>query len=278
MAETMQDIRRRMATVESTQHITHAMRLVSAAKFRRAKKQYDRIGLQLEKTIQVMEQMLRQSAEYPAGNQGRHIIIVITSSRGLCGAYNSSLIKAAAGVSSPGDIFCAVGSRGEDFFGRQGYEMLYRFDAGPEKIKPQDAAEMVRRILNVWQEGKVSGVSLVSMGYVNALKQEPRVRQLLPTDIPSSDGVRELPADLEFHPSEGEVQAWLLPKYLELILWKAAAEAAVCEHVARRAAMEAAADSAGDMLAELSRSFHRIRQQVITDELIEIVSGAESLK
>ena len=280
MSETMQDIRRRMHTIESTQHITHAMRLVSASKFRKAKKQFDQISGQLEQIMQIMEQLLaEQKPGLPAADADRRIIILFTSSRGLCGSYNSSLIKAAAEISSQEDLFCTVGSRGEEFFRRQGYELLYCFKEGPEKLRPDDAEEAIRLILEEWKQGRAAEVFLIKMRYVNALKQVSQVLRILPMERAERQDVSSLLSDdLEFHPSEEQVMAWLLPKYLQLVLWKSAAESAVCEHVARRAAMEAASESAAEMLDHLSLSYHRMRQQAITDELIEIVSGAESLK
>lgn len=280
MTETMQDIRRRMHTIESTQHITHAMRLVSASKFRKAKKQFDQISRQLNQTMQIMEKLLAgQKPCLQTADKNRRILILFTSSRGLCGSYNSSLIKAAAAVSSQGDLFCTVGSRGEEFFRRQGYEMLYCLGEGPEKLRPDDAEEAARLILEEWKRGQTAEVLIIKMRYVNALKQEPRVRRILPMDRAEREEEKDLlPDDLEFLPSKEQVMTCLLPKYLQLVLWKDAVEAAVCEHVARRAAMEAASESASEMLEHLSQSYHRMRQQAITDELIEIVSGAESLK
>ena len=189
MSETMQDIRRRMVTIESTQHITHAMRLVSAARFRRAKKQYDQISLQQEKIMGIMEKILaRQSGMEPKAKGMRRMVILFTSRRGLCGAYNSSLIKAAAAASAPGDLFCAAGSRGADFFRQQEYEMLYSFEEGPEKLRLQDAEKIAGIVLAEWSRGNAAEVSLVSMHYVNALKQEPEVRRLLPLELTAEDG------------------------------------------------------------------------------------------
>ena len=321
MAETMQDIRRRMRTIESTLHITHAMRLVSAAKLRTAKKRYDRIGSQLDEVMTRMEGLLagssaestgprlqygqavpqsgRRTPEGAGSETGSRLVILYTSSRGLCGGYNSSLLKTAAGLLSPDDVLCTVGSRGGEFFRRQGRTLLWAFPDGPEKISPEDAGTLANLVLQAWTSGQTCEVLLVNMNYVNTLKQEPGVHRLLPLE--GADGAdrrsdadgrdsgteptpSEVPAEdrefsnLEFHPSREQVLAALLPKYLQLTLWKAAAESAVCEHSARRAAMETASESADDMLAALSRSFNRVRQQAITDELIEIVSGAESLK
>ncbi len=280
MSETMQDIRRRMHTIESTQHITHAMRLVSAAKFRKTKKQFDQISSQLDQAMGIMEKLLaRQKPGLQAADPHRRIIILFTSSRGLCGSYNSSLIKTAAEISSQEDLFCTVGSKGEEFFRRQGYKMMHCFKEGPDKLRPHNAEETVRLILEEWNQGRAVEFFTVKMRYVNALKQEPQVRRILPMDRTERESVDGLLSDdLEFHPSEEQVLSYLLPKYLQLVLWKNAAEAAVCEHVARRAAMEAASESAAEMLDSLSLSYHRMRQQAITDELIEIVSGAESLK
>lgn len=322
MAEVMRDIKRRMKTVESTEHITNAMRLVSAAKFRRSKIRYDQTVVQLSQITSVMEDLLLQcqqsesrseepepfnQAPVPGASGGGTVLMLLTSSRGLCGGYNSGLVKLAAETlrqcGGPVQI-CTIGTRGEEFFRRQEQPVLASFPEGPEKMRPQDAKRLADAILSEWREGRTAEILLVGMRYVNTLKQEAEVRRLLPVGGPveaQTEGTkaeaeaepdqnrseqvsnpvesrRNWCEDLEFLPSKEEVLAYLLPKYLQLAIYQAAVEAAVCEHAARRSAMESATDSAHEMMATLSLTYNRARQQAITDELIEIVSGSEALK
>lgn len=295
MAEVMRDIKRRMKTVESTEHITNAMRLVSAAKFRRSKIRYDQTVVQLRQITSVIEDLLLQCQQsesrdeetepfnqvpMPGASGGGTVLMLLTSSRGLCGGYNSGLVKLAAETlrqcGGPVQI-CTIGTRGEEFFRRQERPVLASFPEGPEKMMPQDAERLADAILSEWREGRAAEILLVGMRYVNTLKQEAEVRRLLPVGGPAKSR-RNWCEDLEFLPSKEEVLAYLLPKYLQLAIYQAAVEAAVCEHAARRSAMESATDSAHEMMATLSLTYNRARQQAITDELIEIVSGSEALK
>ena len=293
MADAMRDIKRRIKTIESTEHITNAMRLVSAAKFRRAKKQYDWVSGSPAEVLSLLESLLESGSEpnreVPSdmavpeadhcSTEGGCIMVVFTSSRGLCGGYNSSIMKLAAETAcqKSGVQVISVGSKGSDFFRRENWNLLASLDDGPEKLNRQDTACLTELILREWEEGRAAEILLVGMRYVNTLQQEPVVRRILP--IPKEGRTkREIAPDMEFLPSKEAVMQRILPAYLQLALREAAAEAAVCEHAARRMAMENAADSAHDMMASLSLTYNRARQQAITEELIEIVSGSESLK
>lgn len=294
MAETMRDLKRRMKSIESTEHITNAMRLVSAAKFRRAKGLYDRKSRQLAEVSATIEDILAEeniSGRDETGDaaSARVLAIVISSDKGLCGSFNSSLIKTANAALEDYEkenvkVFC-IGSRGRDFFEHADYEIAGSFDGAPEKIVFPEIEAIAAPILADYRDHKIDKVLLITTEYINSLRQEPMVKQLLPAEPAAcAEAGAETAAEaastveIEYVPSREAVAAYMLPKYFELTLFKAVIESAVCEHAARRTAMENATDNAREILNSLSLTYNRVRQAAITDELIEIVSGAETQK
>ena len=292
MAESMQDIKRRMRSIESTEHITNAMRLVSAAKYRRAKGVFDKTNLHLGDVLDTMENMFSSAASLPERyvwkeekEYNKTIYILITSERGLCGGFNNNLIKLlSASIKkqkkktknfAEGVSICAIGARGKEYFKRKGYPIISEYDGAPEKITFYEAREIAAPILEKYHSGEADQIVLVSTHYVNSLKQEPVIKRLLPMQKPEKGAVHDF-SDIEFIPSDVEVIDYMIPKYFEIMLFKAVIESAACEHAARRTAMESATDNAKDMLNRLSLTYNRARQQAITDELIEIVAGSEA--
>ncbi|MGN1415021.1 MAG: ATP synthase F1 subunit gamma [Anaerovoracaceae bacterium] len=308
MAESMREIRRRIRSVETTEHITNAMRLVSAAKFRRAKAHYDQTADRLSGVMKIMEQVIRESGlaaqyrtELPEGKASdlphRTIVVLITSNRGLCGSYNAGILrrleehmeqrkyKGADGEKTepPQLSVYAIGSRGLEYLRHQKIPVLGSCLDAPERITPEKIRIMGRQLLEACgQAGDTPGgeILLVSMQYVNTLRQEATVRRLFPWDSPEEKPAEPAQAvwEREYVPSLRKAAEFMLPRYLELLLYRRLAEAAVCEHAARRTAMENASENGKEMLSHLSLHYNRARQQAITDELIEIVSGAEALK
>ena len=288
MAENTRELKRRMRSIESTEHITNAMRLVSAAKFRKAKSLFDQKSLQLREVTETMELLLAgqnvSEREKPceaasSAAAERVLAIVICGDRGLCGGFNSNLIKTAGEAlreykKEAVELVC-IGSRGRDFFAREGYA----FTCAAEKISFSEIVKIVTSILADYRSGRVDSVLLITTEYINSLRQEPVVKQLLPAEFARASKKEEaqaVPAELEYAPSKEAVTDYLLPKYLELTLLEAFLESAVCEHATRRGAMESATDNAREILNRLSLTYHRARQEAITNELIEIVSGAET--
>ncbi len=325
MAENMRDLKRRMKSIESTEHITNAMRLVSSAKYRRAKSMYDKKSEQLQDVSATIEDILAEDEEFseahtPAasdrnrsdrmdqasdGSKGKTLAIILASDRGLCGGFNTSLIK--EGVSAlenipkqQVEVFC-IGSRGKDFFEHSGYKVAGEYIGAPEKMSFGEIRQITEPMIEGYADGSIERILLVYTKYINSLKQEPVVRQLLPAESravkngetaggssPAMLGVTATTAsasgsaasglgvtEIEYLPSKEEVIRYMVPKYFQLTLFQAVMESAVCEHAARRTAMENATDNARDILGNLSLTYNRVRQAAITNELIEIVSGAE---
>lgn len=292
MAENMQELKRRMKSIESTEHITNAMRLVSASKYKKAKNVFDKTSLQLAEVSATIERVIasasaelaeaedEKSAEANGGTaEGKTILIAVTGSKGLCGGFNANITKAAVACAEDVpkeklEIF-AIGSKGRDFFEHNGYTIMGEYLESPEKVTFADTKEIARPIIEKVKSGEAVRVLMVYTQYINSLRQEPVVKKLMPLDMEDFSDVK---AELEFSPKPEEVLEYMIPKYFELTLFKAIIESAACEHAARRSAMESATDNANEILAKLSLTYNRVRQAAITNEIIEIVSGAESQK
>lgn len=292
MAENMQELKRRMKSIESTEHITNAMRLVSASKYKKAKNVFDKTSMQLAEVSDTIEKIIASAlaelaeaengepaAEQDAKGEGKTILVAVTSSKGLCGGFNANITKAALACAEDVpkeklEIF-AIGSKGRDFFEHNGYRIMGEYLESPEKVTFADTKEIARPIIEKFKSGEATRVLMVYTQYINSLRQEPVVKKLMPLDTEEFSGVQ---AELEFSPKPEEVLEYMIPKYFELTLFKAIIESAACEHAARRSAMESATDNANEILAKLSLTYNRVRQAAITNEIIEIVSGAESQK
>ena len=295
MSENMQELKRRMKSIESTEHITNAMRLVSSSKYKKAKYAFDKTNEQIKAISQTMEQIIvsaEKAIEESEGEQGeaqatgtnaagtgKCLIVAIAGNKGLCGGFNGNMIRKTVAIAEEKpkeDIeIYAIGSRCAEYFDRNGYEIVGRCNEAPEKMDFAAVRAIAKPIIDKFLSGEVSEVLLVHTAYINSLRQEPVVKKLLPLDSSDFDGdVKEL----ELTESPKEILGYMVPKYFELVLFAAITESAACEYAARRTAMENATDNANEMLDKLSLTFNRVRQAAITNELIEIVSGAESQK
>ena len=289
MSENMQELKRRMKSIESTEHITNAMRLVSASKYKKAKNAFDKTSAQIREISQTMEKVMAAAAsmieedENPGGEKNaenaKTLIIAITGNRGLCGGFNANVIKQVAAKAEEiskqsGEIY-AIGNRGRDYFEHNGYEIVGECSEAPEKITFAEARKIAKPIIEKFQSGEISEVLLAHTAYINSLKQEPVIKKLLPLEESCFGGEMR---ETEFTQEPQEVLDYMVPKYFELVLFAAVTESAACEYAARRSAMESATDNANEILSKLSLTYNRVRQAAITNELIEIVSGAQSQK
>ena len=285
MASNMQDIKRRIKSVTSTEHITNAMKLVSAAKLRKAKATFEKTTKYFHYITESIEEIFNSTTDVPEKYLigSREIVnscyIVITSNRGLCGAFNSNVIKEAEALIKKDHhkpIIVAVGSRGRDYFAKRGYEIESEYLAPPENISFLETKEMTRPILEMYESGKIDEVYLIYTSYVNNLEQAVKTERILPFDIEDDPEVMKLDKQVEYEPSVEEVFNYLVPKYIEIKVYGSVVESATCEHAARRMAMENATDNAREMLDNLSLFYNRARQAAITNQIIEVVSGSEA--
>ena len=287
MGENMQDIKRRIKSVSSTMQITNAMKLVSAAKLRKARATFEKTTEYFNFITHTIEEIFNNNSEVPpeylAGNREikNTCYIVVTSCRGLCGGFNNNIIKEAEkdfheDWEKP--VIVAIGTKAKEYFEKRGYEIYKEYLAPPEDISFLETREISKPIIDMYDKGEIDEIVLIYTGFKNSIEQEVKNVILLPFDIQPDPDVLIHDQEVEYEPSVEEVFNYLVPKYVEMMIYAAVVESATCEHAARRLAMENATDNASDMLGSLSQYYNRARQAEITDEIIEIVAGAEAQK
>jgi F-type H+-transporting ATPase subunit gamma len=293
---TLRDIKRRIASVKSTQQITRAMKLVAAAKLRRAQERivearpYCRTMGEMVSDLTLrspreMHPLLRERT--PLGENGttRKLLLVITGDRGLCGAFNSNIIRRSLELlrteQDDPDVSLAlivVGRKARDFYRRRGQvtvrsEYLNFFD----KLAFSHAAQIGQEVAAAYAENEVDEVRLVYNEFRSAVSQRVVVETLLP--IPSTAGSGEVSGvDYLFEPSPAAILEALLPRHVQVQVYRALMESLAAEYGARMTAMDNATKNASEIIDLLTIQFNKARQERITRELLEIVSGAEALR
>jgi F-type H+-transporting ATPase subunit gamma len=281
------DIRRRVRSVKNTQQITKAMKMVSAAKLRRAQDQ----AIAARPYGVLLRQMLANVAQGAANDpdagshpllavrpEQRVLLVVITADSGLAGAFNSNLIKLAHRFAedhkSAKLSFELIGKKGVNYFRR-------RFDgiAGTHtdlfrRVKFEDAERIANQIIARFEAGEVDAVYLFTNEFKNAMAPALTSTRILPIEVPKTAE----PVDYIYEQNPGELLGSLLPRYVKLLVYRAFLESVAAEHAARMVAMEAATKNAGEVIDKLTLQMNRVRQASITREIIEIVSGASALE
>lgn len=284
-AESMQDIKRRIKSVTSTEHITNAMKLVSAGKLRKAKAIFEKTNENSHYITHTIAEIFNSSQDIPQGYLlgNREIkttcYIVVTSCRGLCGGFNSNILKEAqreidADWEEP--VIFAIGTKAKEYFEKRNYKIYDDYLAPPENISFLETREMSRPIIEMYNRGEIDEVVLIYTSFISSMEQEVRNVTLLPFEIERDPEIMRNVKPVEYEPSVEAVFNYLIPKYVEMMIYAAVVESATCEHAARRMAMENATDNAREMLDKLSLNYNRARQAAITDEIIEIVAGSEA--
>jgi F-type H+-transporting ATPase subunit gamma len=284
---TLRAMRARIRAAKNIQQITRAMKLVSAARLRRAQ---DRV-LAARPYAQRMHEVLQELGR--AGELPDHPLlqkreprtvgfVLATSDRGLCGAYNMNLIRTLQnairdmGLTPEQVKLICVGRRGYQFFSKRGYPIALHRSMPTSGAGLDDARVVADAVQQMFVSGEVDRVYLIYSQFINPVTQRPTVLPLLPIEPPAGD--ERTHYDFVFEPSAEELLARLLPRYLLTQVLQALLEASASEHGARMTAMSTASDNAGKMIQELTLTMNRLRQAVITKEIAEVVSGAEALK
>ncbi len=284
----LKDLRLRIDSVKSTQKITSAMKMVAAAKLRRAQEQAEAARPYADR----MERMLGTLAASRSGNappllagtgkRDAHLVVVLTSDRGLCGPFNSSIVREARRLISEerdGQIrILCVGRKGWGQLRRDFEERIVGVieDVGRRSLGFEDAQAVAGRILGMFEAGEFDVCTVVYNRFRSAISHVPTRRALVPCPAPDDDGAPS-GAVSEFEPGEAEILEALLPRNLETQIYRALLENNASEQGARMAAMDNATRNAGEMIDTLTLNYNRTRQAHITRELIEIISGAEAL-
>jgi F-type H+-transporting ATPase subunit gamma len=295
------DLRRRIRAVKSTQQITKAMKMISASKLRRAQ---DRVigarpfALQMQRVLNSVASRVDPSThpllvEREPGPDARIVLIVITADKGLCGGFNTNIIKAAgafiASAGAEGVALGLVGRKGRDFFRRRGFEVRIEEVGIFQRVRYADAQRIAQKAIEEFTTGRASKVFVVHNEFKSVMQQRVATEQLLP--IPKIDAVAARragpsgPADPAgptgigylYEPDPAQIFADLLPKHIEIQVYRALLESAAAEHAARMTAMDAASKNSGEIIDNLTLYMNKVRQAAITREIIEVVSGAQAL-
>ena len=284
------DLRRRVRAVKNTEQITKAMKTVAASKLRKAQ---ERI-LGARPFAKVMLRVLHGLASgvdpeaHPllaspprTGQMDPILLFVVTADKGLCGSFNSSLIRQASAFIRNSDLEVAlglVGRKGRDFFRRRGFDVRYEEFNIFNDLRYAHGQAVAQTAIEQFTKGKVSSVHMLYNEFKSAIQQRVVVEQLLPIQRlePERDEEHTL-VDYLFEPTPDEILERLLPHHVETQVFRALLESAAAEHAARMTAMDAATRNAGEMIDQLTLYMNKVRQSKITSELLEVVSGAEAL-
>lgn len=280
-ASSMKDIKLRIKSVQSTMQITKAMELVASSKLRRAKERAESTRPYFTTLYQTLSDIAYSNTDFSSPFvQKREVkkvcCVMIAGDRGLAGGYNSNLFKAVGGAME-GKTLCAlpIGKKAVEYCVRRGVEMVSDQYGSVETLGLGDCFSIARLLCRQFQEGTFDELYVGYTNFVSMLSQQPAVLQLLPIHYEREAKVKA-ESLLEYEPSSAAVYDAIVPEYVGGLLWGAVAESLASELGARRTAMDAASKNAGEMIEDLSLKYNRARQGAITQEITEIVAGAEA--
>lgn len=286
-------IRKRIQSVKNTQKITRAMKMVAAARLRRAQQAIMQARPYALETLDVLSSLAARAGEeevHPllARREPKNVmLVIITSDRGLAGAFNTSINKAAhkllKQLEAEGKTvsIATIGRKGRDYFSRRGCTMRHEFTGVFEKLGPDKAHEIGHEIIAAYTEAHLDAVYLVYNQFKSVIAQEVVMEPLLPIRPMQMSGAtpaHESVTDYIYEPNKTAILNTLLPMYVNVEVYRALLESVASEHGARMTAMDNATKNAAEMLGKLTLKFNRARQAAITTELMEIIGGSEALK
>ena len=280
----MRDIKRRKGSIQSTQQITKAMKLVSTVKLQRAKQRAEQsktyFDCMFETVNSILQRTIGMKHRYlQPGETGKKAIIVITSNRGLAGGYNSNIVK----LITKGDFakedlaIYAIGKKGKDALARYGYEIAKDASDMIEEPSYPDAMCLCKELLEQFAEGKISEIYLAYTRFKNTVVHVPTMLKLLPVEIEQDEKSDETFIPMNFEMEDEEALDMLIPKYITSLVYGALVEAVDSDNGARMQAMDSATSNAEEMIDKLTLMYNRARQGSITQELTEIIAGAEAI-
>jgi len=277
------DIRRRIRSVKNTQQITKAMKMVAAAKLRRAQESIVAARPYSGALQEILSSVAtRVSADkHPLlteREEKKVLILVVTADKGLCGAFNGKVVAATQqeiAIRNWEEVqLIPIGRKGNDFFRRRDIPIRYQAVNIFQALSPETATEIAKLVVDDYVEKKVDAVYVVYNEFKSVISQIVRFEKLLPLTRVETEGPT---IDYLYEPSPEEILKDLLPKHVEFQIYRTLLDSAAAEQGARMTAMEAATRNAGEMIDSLTLTYNRVRQAAITKEIIEIVSGAAAL-
>jgi F-type H+-transporting ATPase subunit gamma len=281
-------IRKRIVTVKNTRKITRAMKLVAAARLRRAQENILRLRPYALQTIDIISSLAARVGEEPhpllaRREPNRVMLVVLTSDRGLAGAFNTGISKAAyryyTELKAQGKelTVATIGRKGGDYFRRRGVPIAHTLGHVYEKLSYEKAREIGEMIIRDYAEENLDAIYLCYNEFKSAISQKIVLERILPIEPKQIEGDKSQ-LDYEYEPDQQTLLNTLLPLYVNVEIYRALLESVASEHGARMTAMDNATNNAADMLKRLTLQANRARQAAITTELMEIIGGAEALK
>lgn len=284
----MRDIKRRKSSIQGTQQITKAMKLVSTVKLQRARAEAESSKAYFDCMYETVNHILSRVGNLEhryltPGKARKKAVIVITSNRGLAGGYNSSVVKLVTQNSdwTPEEIkIYAIGNKGRDALQRGGYYVEALDSRIMEEPAYGDAMKLAGRLLEEFSKEEIGEIYLAYTSFKNTVSHEPVLRRLLPVErnLDARNRVESKDPLMNFEPRESQALDLIIPKYVTSLIYGALVEAAASENGARMQAMDNATNNAEDMINDLAIKYNRARQGSITQELTEIIGGAEALQ
>lgn len=284
--QSLRDIKRRIKVVQNIEHITRAMKMISAAKLQRAQRQVQEARPYARKIREILRDLeaVQEEFEHPLLKERpvkRACYVVLTADQGLCGGYNANVLHEAEFAVRQDEAeveVIAVGTRANRFFRQLGCRVAASYPGCADKVSFQTVRPLADRVSSDFISGRYDAVYFVYNRFYSAVTQKPVVRRVLPVERQEVLGPVRYRSVYHLEPNAEEVLNDLLPRYLTATIYRIFLEAKAAEHGARVTAMDAATDNAEELLAKLTLSYNRARQAAITEELTEIIAGADALK
>ena len=292
----LKDIKRKISSVKGTQKTTRAMKLVSSAKLKRAEEVAKRSKVYASKLTELLNEIAQKISQgnedgidnvfFKENKNPKNVdVVFVTSDKGLCGGFNSQTIRRASEVmeSFGSDVnvrLSGVGKKGISFFKYNQVEMINQIDDLSSKPDYERSTALISSLVEDYVNGKTDKIILIHNGYVNMIMQKIHEQQLLPVDTSKLEMTKSVAmSELEIEPDDDDTLLdALVKKYIDYTMYYALLDSLAAEHSARMQAMDAATNNASDMVKSLQVKYNKARQESITTELIEIISGMESLK
>ena len=284
----MKAIKKRISSVNSTKKIMKAMNLVAASKLQKAKARLDDIRPMYNDIKKVMENVRYGVSDdmnipFAETREVKNVLyIVLTSDRGLCGSYNATVSKEAIAyveaLKDKNAKIIAIGSKGWDYFRRRGKEIVHRCEGASEASSYTDAEAIGNMVAQMYSSGEVDEVYIVYTHFESVLAHIPYIEKLLPLRMATKDDVEMHSHEMSYDPDVGTFIKHAVPTYLSITIFGAMMESAVCEQASRMTSMDSATRNAEDIIENLTLDYNRKRQGIITQEITEIVSGANALQ
>lgn len=280
----MRDIKRRRDSIQSTEQITKAMKLVSTVKLQKSKNRAESSKPYFNLMYDTISSILRKSGNLnhkylKPGDSQKKAVIAITSNRGLAGGYNNNIVKLISAELPAGDtLVYAIGRKGRDGLLRKGFEVHADYSEVINEPLYRDAADITLELLDAFARGEIGEIYLAYTSFKNTVTHIPRLIKLLPVEMEvKAEDSGKAQALMTYEPEEEEVLDSIIPKYMSSLIYGALLEAVASENGARMTAMDNATSNAEEMIEALSLQYNRARQGAITQELTEIVAGANAI-